>query len=123
MNYLKNLGISFLYSIVSLLVLIFLLTVLNYINFIDGGFFIFFMIFDLVFSVFLGSFILSKSCSDNGWFEGIKFGFIFLLFISLLDYFGFSFSFNFKYLIFSVIILVSSVLGGMIGINFKKEKK
>ena len=123
MNYLKNLGVSFLYSIVSLLVLIFLLTLFNYINFIDGGFFIFFMIFDLVFSVFLGSFILSRSCSDKGWFEGIKFGFIFLLFITLLNYFGFNFNFNIKYLIFSIIILVSSLFGGMVGINFKKEKK
>lgn len=122
MNYLKNLGISFLYSIGSLLILIFLLTLFNYINFIDGGFFIFFMIFDLVFSVLLGSIMLSRNCNDKGWFEGLKFGFIFLLFISLLDYFGFSFSFNFKYLIFSIIILVSSVLGGMIGINFKKKK-
>ncbi len=123
MNYLKNFGISFLYSIISLLFLVFLLTFLNYINFIDGGFFIFFMIFDLVFSVLLGSIMLSKGCSDKGWFEGLKFGFVFLLFISLLDYFGFSFSFNFKFLFFSIIILISSVLGGMIGINFKKEKK
>lgn len=123
MNYLKNLGISFLYSIISLLVLMFLLTILNYINFIDGGFFIFFMVFDLIFSVLLGAFMLSRSCSDNGWFEGIKFGFIFLLFVTLLNYFGFDFHFNIKYIVFSIIILVSSVLGGMIGINFKKEKK
>ena len=123
MNYLKNLGISFLYSIGSLLILIFLLTLFNYINFIDGGFFIFFMIFDLVFSVLLGSIMLSRNCNNKGWFEGLKFGFIFLLFISLLDYFGFSFSFNFKYLVFSIIILVSSLFGGMVGINFRKEKK
>lgn len=123
MNYLKNLGISFLYSIISLLVLIFLLTFLNYINFIDGGFFIFFMIFDIVFSVFWGAFVLSRNCSDKGWFEGLKFGFVFLLFITLLNYFGFDFHFNLKYIVFSIIILVSSVLGGMVGINFKKEKK
>ena len=121
MNYLKNLGISFLYSIICLLVLVFLLTIFNYINFIDGGFFTFFMVFDLIFSVFLGSFILSRNCSDKGWFEGLKFGFIFLLFITLLDYFGFGFNFNFKYLVFSIIILISSLLGGMVGINFKKK--
>ncbi len=122
MNYLKSLGISFLYSIVSLLVLIFILTLFNYINFIDGGFFVFFMIFDLIFSVFLGAFILSRNCNDKGWFEGLKFGFIFLLIISLLNYFGFSYHFNLKYLVFSIIIIVSSLLGGMIGINFKKKK-
>ncbi len=123
MNYLKNLGISFLYSVGSLLILIFLLTLFNYINFIDGGFFTFFMIFDLVFSVFLGAFVLSRNCLDKGWFEGLKFGFIFLVIISLLNYFGFNYHFNIKYIVFSIIILVSSLLGGMIGINFKKEKK
>lgn len=123
MNFIKNICISFIYSIVSLLILTFVLTLLNYFNVVNGGFFIFLLIFDMVFSVFLGSFMLSKRCNSNGWFEGLKFGFIFLLFVCLLDYFGFSFSFNLKFLMFSIIILVSSIFGGMVGINFKKEKK
>lgn len=123
MNYLKNICISFIYSFLSLIILTFILTFLNYINFIDGGFFVFFLIFNFVFSVFLGSFVISKKCSNNGWFEGLKFGFIFLLFVCLLDYFGFSFSFDLKFLMFSAIILVTSILGGMVGINFRNEKK
>ena len=123
MNYLKNLGFSFLYSFISILVLTFVLTFLNYVNFIKGGFFTFFLIFNLVFSVFLGSFSITRESSSNGWFEGLKFGFLFLLIITLLNYFVFSFGFNFKYLVFSIIILVSALLGGMVGINFRKEKK
>ncbi len=122
MSYLKNLGVSFLYSVISLLLSIFFLTLFNYINFIDNGFFVFSMISDIVLSVFLGAFILSRSCNDKGWFEGLKFGFIFLLIISLLNYFIFNFHFNLKYLVFSIIIIISSLLGGMIGINFKKKK-
>ena len=121
MNYLKNLGISFIYSIFSLLILIFFMTVLNYFNVIKGST-VFFLVFNLIFSVFLGAFIISKKCSSNGWFEGLKFGFLFLFFVSLLDYFGFNFSFNLKYLVFSVIILITSLFGGMFGINFRKKK-
>lgn len=123
MSYFKNICISFVYSLFSLLILTFILTFFNYINIINGGFFTFFMIFNFVFSVFLGAFMISKKCNNNGWFEGLKFGFVFLLFISLLDYFGFSFKFNLKFLMFSVILLVSSIFGGMVGINFRKEKK
>lgn len=123
MNFIKNIGVSFIYSIVSLLVFTFILTFLNYINVISGGFFVFLLIFNMVFSIFLGSFMVSKKCNSNGWFEGLKFGCVFLLFVSLLDYFGFSFSFNLKFLMFSIIILVSSIFGGMVGINFRKEKK
>lgn len=122
MNYLKNVGISLIYSVVSLTVLTFLLTFFNYFDIIDGGFFTFFLIFNFIFSIFLGSFLLGRNFSNNGWFEGLKYGFIILLFVSVLDYFLFSFKFGFKFLVFSIIILFSSVLGGMIGVNFKKKK-
>ena len=123
MNYLKNLGLSFLYSLISILVLTFILTIFNYINLIKGGFFTFFLIFNLALSVFLGSFKISKESNNKGWFEGLKFGFLFILVITLFNYFILSLNPNFKYLIFSIIILICSLFGGMVGINFKKEKK
>lgn len=123
MNYLKNTLISFAYSLGFLVVLTFILTIFNYFDIINGGLFIFFMIFNLVFSVFVGAFLMGKHYKNNGWFEGLKYGFIFLLFVSLLDYFGLSFKFNLKFLMFSLILLITSILGGMVGINFRKEKK
>lgn len=122
MNYLKNIGISLIYNIGCLVVLTFLLTVFNYFDIINGGLFTFFMIFNFVFSVFLGSILFGRNFLSNGWFEGLKYGFIFLCIISVFDYFLLSFHFNFKFLVFSIIILFSSVLGGMVGINFKKKK-
>lgn len=122
MRCLKNIGISCLYSYGFILILTFILTILNYINFIDGMF-IFFMLFNLILSVFIGGFIIGKKSLKKGWLEGLKFGFVFLIILSILNYLGFSSNFSFKFFVFSCIILVSSILGGMIGIGFKAEKK
>ena len=122
MRCLKNIFISCLYSYGFIFVFTFVLTFLNYINFIDG-FFTFFMIFNLVFSVFIGAFICGKRSLKNGWLEGIKFGFVFLIILTLLNFLGFSSDISLKYFVFCIIILVSSILGGMVGISFRREKK
>jgi len=122
MNCLKNIGISCLYSYGFIFIFTFILTLLNYINFIDGAF-TFFMIFNLVVSVFIGGFICGKRSLKNGWLEGLKYGFIFLVILTLLNYFGYSSDLGIKYFVFCSIILVSSILGGMIGIGFRREKK
>lgn len=121
MKCLKNIGISCLYSYGFIFVLTFILSLFNYINFIDG-LFTFFMIFNLVLSVFIGGFICGKRALKNGWLEGLKYGFVFLFILTLLNILGFSNSLSLKYFVFSSIILVSSIMGGMIGIGFRHEK-
>ena len=81
------------------------------------------MIFNLVFSVFIGGFVIGKRSLKKGWLEGLKYGFVFLVILTLLNYLGFSTGVSLKYFVFCSIILVSSILGGMIGIGFSKEKK
>ena len=120
MKCLKNIGFSCLYSYGFIFVLTFILSFLNYINFIDGMF-TFFMIFNLVISVFIGGFVCGKRSLKKGWLEGLKFGFVFLFILTLLNILGYSNSLTLKYFVFSCIILVSSILGGMIGIGFKKN--
>jgi putative membrane protein (TIGR04086 family) len=122
MKCLKNIGISCLYSYGFLFVLTFVLSFLNYTNLIDGMF-TFFMIFNLVISVFIGGFYTGKCSIKNGWLEGVKFGFVFLIILALLNVLGFSNSLSIKFFVFCSIILVSSVLGGMVGIGFSREKK
>ena len=122
MKCIKNIGISCLYSYGFIFVFTFILTLLNYINFIDGAF-TFFMIFNLVLSVFIGGFICGKRSLKNGWLEGLKYGFVFLIILSILSFVGFNSKIGIKYFVFCSIILVSSILGGMVGIGFSKEKK
>lgn len=123
MAYLKKLGLACLFCFGLILVLTFVLTLFNYINFINNGLFVFFMIFNLILSVFVGSFVLGKRALKKGWLEGIKFGALFLIIVALIDYLGFDYTFNVKFIVFSIIILVSSLFGGMVGISFRKEEK
>ena len=122
MKCLKNIGISCLYSYGFIFVLTFILSLFNYINFIDGMF-TFFMIFNLVLSVFIGGFVCGKRSLKKVWLEGLKYGFVFLFILTLLNILGYSNGLSVKYFVFSCIILVSSILGGMVGIGFSKEKK
>ena len=92
-----------------------------YINFINNGWFIFFMIFNLVLSTFIGSFIVGKNSKQKGYLEGIKFGLILLLIVSIINFIGYSTKFNIKYIMFGLIIIISSMTGGMTGIGFKKN--
>ena len=122
MRCLKNIGISCLYSYGFIFVLTFLLSFFNYVNFIEGSF-TFFMIFNLVLSVFIGGFVCGRRSLKKGWLEGLKYGFVFLIILTLLNILGFSNSLSLKYFVVCSIILVSSILGGMIGISFRREKK
>ena len=65
---------------------------------------------------------MGRKASKKGFLEGLKYGGFYLVFIVLIDYFGFSYKFGFKFLIFSFIILFSSILGGMMGISLRKQK-
>ncbi len=122
MRCLKNIGISCLYSYGFIFVFTFILTFLNYANIIDGMF-TFFLIFNLVISVLIGGFVCGKRSLKKGWLEGLKYGFVFLIILTLLNVLGYSNGLSIKYFVFCSIILVSSILGGMIGIGFRKEKK
>ena len=81
------------------------------------------MIFNLVLSVFIGGFICGKRSLKNGSLEGLKYGIVFLIILSILSFVGFNSKIGIKYFVFCSIILVSSILGGMIGIGFRREKK
>lgn len=122
MRCIKNIGISCLYSYGFIFVLTFILSFFNYINFIDGAF-TFFMILNFIVSVFIGGFVCGKRSLKKGWLEGLKYGFVFLVILSLLNVLGFSNSLSIKYFVFCCIVLVSSIFGGMVGIGFRNEKK
>ncbi len=119
MNELKKLGISLGFSFLFLFISIFIITLLNYINvFSTKGTNIFKFIFLLI-SLFIGGFISGKKSFKNGWLEGIKLGGIFTLFF-LLSSLLFQ-SFHIKNIIFYSIIIGSTTIGSMVGINKKED--
>lgn len=121
MNYLKNLGLSFVFVIISFLVLTLLMTLFSYFNILkDGGVSILKIIIPII-SLFMGGFLLGKKASKKGWLEGIKIGALCLIFIIIFNYLAYSFSFEAKNLLYYCILIISSIFGSMIGINFKKN--
>lgn len=69
-------------------------------------------------AIFVSSFILGKKCSKKGYLEGLKFGGIILILLLIMNLIFHSLSL--KSIIFFIIILITSVLGSMIGINRNK---
>lgn len=120
MNYIKKIGISILYSMISLFILTLILTIFSYFNIISDDFTSILKILIPIISIIIGSYKLGKNSNKLGYLEGAKYG---LICIILLLIFNLIINNDFKvrYLLFYIILLVSSTLGSMIGINNKKS--
>lgn len=119
MNELKKIGTSLGFSFLFLLIGIFIITVFNYINIFSAKSTNIFKLIVLLFSFWMGGFISGKKSIKNGWLEGIKLSSIFILIFILSSLFFHSF--HAKNIIFYVLILGSTTLGSMIGINKKED--
>lgn len=121
MKYLKKLGFSFLYIIGTLLISTFIITFLNYFNIISDKVISIFKILIPIISLFIGGFYIGKRSNNKGYLEGLKLGSLFSIFLLIFNFLALSNSFKLKYLLFYIIIITSSILGSMIGINRKKR--
>ena len=111
----KNLLNSFLIFFLSIIISTILITLIDYFSLFNTS------ILKLVIPIlitFISSFILGTKSNKLGYVEGLKFGGIiigmFLLLTIILD------KFYVKSLIYYLILLLTSVLSSMIGINKKK---
>lgn len=118
MKYLKKLLKGFLFTIICFLLLTFICTVLNYFSIINVKVMEVFKIIIPLFSFALGGYIMGKGSEKNGWLEGLKIGLILILLI-VIGNLIFSPKLILKDFIFYILLLMSSVLGGMFGINRK----
>ena len=122
MKYLKKLGFSFLYIIGTILISTFIITILNYFNIISDKVISIFKILITILSLFIGGFYIGKRSNNKGYLEGLKLGLIFSIFLLIFNFLALSNSFKLKYLLFYLIIIISSILGSMIGINRRKKQ-
>lgn len=114
-KYLKSL----LYILVSIMVFALLISILNYFNLIDTNTLKYFKLIAIIISMFIGGLSIGKEANKNGYVEGLKIGSIAVVIIALLNYLGFNSDFSIGSIIYYIIILISSVLGSIIGINKK----
>lgn len=122
MNYIKNISISFLYIIGVTIVLTFIMTLLNYFNIITGSVLTITKIIITFIAIFIGGFIIGKKSKTKGWLEGIKIGIIILIILSIINFLILKVNFEFRIILYDIIILFSCTFGSIIGINLNHQK-
>lgn len=122
MNYLKNLGISLMFIVAFMLVFTFIATILNYVGLFSSTIMKIIKIIIPVIAMLMGGFIIGNKQGKKGWLEGLKLSLIFLIILTIFNYLGLKSSFSVKLIIYYTILIVSTILGSIIGVNrFKPQ--
>ena len=115
---LKKILNSLLTFFIIILVGTLLITLFNYFNLLNTKIISILKLITPIISMFISSYKLGKQSETKGYIEGLKLGsiivVIFFILILLLD------KFEIKSLIYYTILLITSTLSSMIGINKKK---
>lgn len=117
MIYLKRFIRSFIISFTTFIILLLFSTLLCYLNILKGNVLVIINLLTPLLSIFIGSF---DFCKKHGWLDGIIYGSIFIMLLLIINILFFS-NFKFKNLIYYLILLITSILGGIVGINKKKN--
>lgn len=119
MNYLKKILIRYFWTILETFLLSFIFTLLYYFDFISSHLFSIFLLFSLLIPIFINSLLLGKRSPRQGYLEGMKFSspiIIFLFSITILLS-----KFQWKIFFYYFLILFTSIIGSILGINCKKK--
>lgn len=119
MNFLIKYGLGIIYTLAGVVGALLLITLLYYFNFVNDQVFSFLKLFIVLGSAFVNSFILGRKTDKKGYLEGAKFGLIIILLMLIPTII--SANFKFKILIYYLIILITTILGSMIGISKKRN--
>ena len=115
---LKNWLISIGYFFGMFLVATFIITILNYFNLLSSNIITIIKLLIPIIAIFIVGFKLGTNSKQKGYLEGLKIGLtiisIFILLVLLLD------TVTIKSFLYYLILLLTSILRSMIGINKKK---
>ena len=112
MTYIKKYGLRLLYTIISILLSLLFLTITYKIL----------KIIILLLNIFINSFILGTKTTNKGYLEGIKFSLIIISILLILTLL-LNLSIKPRIILYYLIIIFTSTLGSMIGINKNKNLK
>lgn len=114
-NYLIAIG-YFLLVVVSFAII---LTIFNYYDIITNKPFKVIKVLIPSLALFIGGYKVGNNANKKGYIEGIKLSLIVILLLFMFSYLGFNTSFNISLILYYIILIISSMLGAMIGINKK----
>lgn len=118
-KYLKYLK-ALLYIIISILTLNIFISAFYYFNIIKDNTLTILRIITIIISMFIGGIYIGNKTNKKGYLEGIKISLIMIILLFLISYLGFGKSIKINTLIYYLIILISTTIGSMIGINKKR---
>ena len=116
----KKFGISLIYIVSILLILALIITIFNYFNIMSDKTIAIFKIIIPIISLFIGGIYLGMNTKLKGFCNGLKLGLIFIGILIILNIIFIS-DFEFKNILYYLILLITTSLGSMIGINIKKS--
>lgn len=94
-----------------------LITIFNYFNILNYKVINILKIITIILSFTIGGYLIGKKATKNGWLEGIKISslmsFLLTILTILLD------KFKISYLVYISVLIISSILGSIFGINKK----
>ena len=116
-SYLKYLGISLIMILLGLL----LISTLYYFDILSSNVINYIRIIFIMLVMFIVSFILGKNTDKNGYLAGIKFGLMNIVIFLIIGVLFFKDVLQLRLILYDFILLFTSILGSMIGINKKKN--
>ena len=120
MTYVKKIGKALFLNVIEVIIFLFILTLLYHFNYLDDRHYSFYKLCILLGSIFINSVLIGRKTLKKGYLEGIKYGFLILiLFLVPCIYFS---KFRLSVIIFYGLIIMTSVIGSIIGISTKKKR-
>ena len=118
MEIIKKYSFRFLYTILSIVISLLLITTLYHFNIISSNIYQSLKLIILLVNILISGIILGKKATSKGYLEGIKLG-IFMILLCFLITLVTGQELKIRLLLYDSMILITSILGGMIGINKK----
>ena len=116
-TYLKYLGVTLIIILLGLL----LISTLYYFDVISSNVVSYIRIIFIMLVMFIMSYILGKNTEKNGYLAGIKYGLMNIGLFLILGLLFFRDGLQLRLILYDFILLFTSVLGSMIGINKKNN--
>lgn len=108
----------YLYFILIFFCLSLILSIMNYLF--NNELYIFKVLIP-VFSFLVSSFVLGLNSKRKAYLEGIKFSSVYVILSLIISFIIIKNSFSVTIVIYYISLIISCVIGSMIGINFKKD--
>lgn len=119
MDNVKNYLIAIGYFLLVVAVFAIILTIFNYYDIVTNKLFKVIKVLIPSLALFIGGYKVGNNANKKGYIEGIKLSLIIIVILFMFSYLGFNASFSISLILYYIILIISSMLGAMIGINKK----